>query len=336
MPWTSLRVPASSANLGPGFDVHAISLQKPTIEVTLSRAKSGRPIVRVTGRYAKFVTTDPELHSGAKALKNLNQQFGIPSAWVLEVNVEIPPRKGLGLSGAEAVGAVMSANRLFNIGLDIHSVARIAAAAEPSHHLDNAAASALGGFNIISQHPTTGEPQIMTLRPPPDLGVVVIVPDIEKASTEVTRHVLPETVSRDQYVRSMGYVARISAAFAESDTRTIIQTIPGESVAETARADAGFYGNGVDSKFLREEKRLLLKEFHIAETIGGAGPSRALWYSISENRKSLKKRKSSFIQEAIEHVCTRLESLGHNVEEIFVTKPSVKGAVLKSTARARI
>ncbi|MGA8904303.1 MAG: hypothetical protein WB661_04765 [Candidatus Bathyarchaeia archaeon] len=329
------KVSASVANLGPAFDVHSISLQKPTIEVTLSESNSGLGLVRVTGPYARIVTTDPALHAGARALKVLNQQLGISEAYVLEVNVEIPPRKGLGLSGAEAVGAVLCANRLFNLGLDMQAVVHLAAAAEPSHHMDNVAASALGGFNIISRNPLTKEPQIMTLRPPSDLGVAVVVPNIVKASTEAARQVLPESVSREQYVRNMGYVARISAAFAKSDIRTIIQTLPWDGFVEPTRAEAGSYGRGVDSKFLREEKEILLKDFHIAETISGAGPSRALWYSLSENNKSLRKRKGSLIDGAIEQVSTRLQSLGHNVEEVFITKPSVKGAILKSTAKSR-
>ena len=120
------KVSASVANLGPAFDVHSISLQKPTIEVTLSESNSGLGLVRVTGPYARIVTTDPALHAGARALKVLNQQLGISEAYVLEVNVEIPPRKGLGLSGAEAVGAVLCANRLFNLGLDMQAVVHLA------------------------------------------------------------------------------------------------------------------------------------------------------------------------------------------------------------------
>ena len=60
----------------------------------------------------------------------------------------------------------------------------------------------------------------------------MVVPNIVKASTEATRQVLPESVSREQYVRNMGYVARISAAFAKSDIRTIIQTLPWDSFVE--------------------------------------------------------------------------------------------------------
>ncbi len=329
------RVPSSIANLGPGFDVHSIALQKPSIEVALTRAPPGSVTICVTGQFFQEVTTNPELHAGAKALQTLHKKFGKPESYALHIRVEIPPRKGLGLSGAEAVGAVLCANRLFKLGLDMQSVARIAATAEPSHHMDNVAASALGGFNIISRIPLVEHPGIMTYRPPRDLGVAVVVPDIEKASTEATRQVLPETVSRDQYVSCMGYVAKISAAFAASDVNAIIETLSWDPIVEPARAEAGCYGEGVDAQFLREEKEMLLKEFHVAETISGAGPSRALWYSISEDRGVRKRGDASLIESAIEQVSSRLKSHGHMVRGVFLTKPSIEGATIKSTAKAR-
>ncbi len=329
------KVPASVANLGPGFDVHSIALQKPSIELKLTRATVGSVRISIAGRFSKEVTTDPALHAGAKALRTLHEQFGTPESYALHINVEIPPRKGLGLSGAEAVGAVLCANRLFNLGLDMQSVARLAATAEPSHHMDNVAASALGGFNIVCRTPMAEQPVIMTYRPPNDLGVALLVPDLEKTSTEAARQVLPETVSREQYVSSMGYVAKISAAFAASDVRAIIETLSWDAIIEPARADAGCYGKGVDAQFLREEKEILLRKFHVAETISGAGPSRALWYSLSENSRLRKKKQSSLIEGAIENVSDRLGTLGHQVREVFITKPAVEGAVIKSIVKAR-
>jgi homoserine kinase len=328
-------VPASVANLGPGFDVLSIALQKPMIEVALARAPRGSHTIYFTGPYAKEVTVKTALHAGAKALETLHKQFGKPDAYTLRIRVEIPPRKGLGLSGAEAVGAVLCANRLFKLGLDRESVAHIAATAEPSHHMDNVAASALGGFNIITRTPLAERSEITTFRPPTDLGVAVVVPNIEKASTEPTRQVLPATVATEQYVRSMSYVARISAAFASSDVNAIIETLQWDPMVEPARADAGCYGKGIDAHFLQEEKEMLLREFHVAETISGAGPSRALWYSISEDRRVRKKKQRDLIQVAIEQVSSRLRSLGHDVREVYITKPSAKGAAIVPRGKAR-
>ena len=272
-PRVTAKVPASIANLGPGFDVHSIALQKPSIEVTLAKATSGSVTIQATGPFCQEVTTNPEFHAGARALRSLHKLFGIAESYALQIRVDIPPRKGLGLSGAEAVGAVLCANQIFKLGLDMPSVARIAATAEPSHHMDNVAASALGGFNIISGM-SVEEQKITTYRPPVDLGVALVVPDIEKASTEATRQSLPETVSREQYVSCMGYISKISAAFVSCDVKAIIEALPWDPTFEPARAEAGCYGKGVNAQFLREEKEMLLKEFHVAETISGAGPSR--------------------------------------------------------------
>lgn len=326
-PGVTAKVPASIANLGPGFDVHSIALRKPSIEVTLAKATSGSVTIQTTGQFCQEVTTNPEFHAGARALRSLHKLFGLAESYALQIRVDIPPRKGLGLSGAEAVGAVLCANQIFKLGLDMPSVARIAATAEPSHHMDNVAASALGGFNIISGM-SVEKRQITTYRPPGDLGVTLVVPDIEKASTEATRQSLPETVSREQYVICMGHISKISAAFASCDVKAIIETLPWDPTFEPARAEAGCYGKGVNAQFLREEKEMLLKEFHVAETISGAGPSRALWYSISENRRFRRKRHDSPIDSAIERVSTRLRLLGHDVREVFVTKPSIEGATI--------
>jgi len=76
---------------------------------------------------------------------------------------------------------------------------------------------------------------------------------------------------------------------------------------------------------------MLLKEFHVAETISGAGPSRALWYSISESRRLRRKRHDSLVDSAIKRVSSRLRMLGHDVRHVFVTKPSVKGATITAT-----
>jgi len=307
-----VRVPASVANNGPGFDIHSIALESPHIEVELMNAPPNTHIIHVTGTYAEQVTTDPSLHAAAKALDAVHQQFEKPEGYVLRLKVNIPPRKGLGLSGAEAVGAVLCARKLFK--------------AEPSHHMDNVAASALGGFNIIPQPAEKESAEIATMIPPRDLGVAVLVPNVQKSSTEAAREILPSVVSRQQYVESMSHVSRISAAFAMGDVKTILATLPLDAVIESARADAGLYGKGIDAYFLTEEKKVLFKKFHVAETISGAGPSRALWFSISEDRKMRRKNGVGVIESAIDFVSSRLKSLGYEVQLSFLTRPSAKGA----------
>ena len=327
------RAPASIANLGPGFDTHSIALKSPEIQIEFTLAPSGSRILQVEGAYAKEVTTDPQFHASAKALNAVFEQFRRPEGYILRIQVNIPPRKGLGLSGAEAVGAVLCADSAFGLGLSRETVARLAAKAEPQSHMDNVAASSLGGFNVITRTPLTEHVKITTISPPSDLGVVVLVPDINKPSTEAARELLPQTVSTQKYIQAIGYASRISAAFATGNVGAILETIPWDPLVEPVRADAGFYGTGIDSGFLKEEKELLIERFHVAETISGAGPSRALWYSIPEERKALGKNKIGLVKPAIDLVTDRLESHGHRVRKVFVTRPSPKGARIIRSAR---
>ena len=102
-----VRVPASSVNLGAGFDVLSIALELPRIEIELREAESGIRSIRVEGAYAAEVSTDPNLNAAGKALSAVSKKFGKPGGYVLRMTANIPPRKGLGLSGAEAVGAAL-------------------------------------------------------------------------------------------------------------------------------------------------------------------------------------------------------------------------------------
>jgi len=320
-----VTVPASSANLGAGFDVLSVALEAPQIEVEFQSVDSGTRTIQVHGAYGDEVSTDPNLNAAGKALSAVSEKFGKPEGYVLRITVNIPPRKGLGLSGAEAVGAVYCADRVFRLGLRGQSLVQMAGRAEPSHHMDNVSASALGGFNIVSTTPLRSEQEITTIRPPNDLGVALLIPNIQKKSTEATRLLLPSTVPTLAHIQSMGYVAKVSAAFAMRDVKAILNALPWDEIVEPKRADGEVYGKGIDSSFLRDEKKMLLERFHVAETISGAGPSRALWYSISDDHKHRRKNKTGLIQPAVAMVSDRLKSRGHDILEVFLTKPSAKG-----------
>jgi len=64
-------VPASVANMGPGFDVHSIALQSPRIELELANAPRDSRTIRVEGTYARDTITDPNLHASGKDSRNL-------------------------------------------------------------------------------------------------------------------------------------------------------------------------------------------------------------------------------------------------------------------------
>jgi len=321
-------IPASSANLGPGFDVHSIALQSPKLKLEVALRPEGTRIIELGGTYKNDSTSDPNVNAAGKALDNLLSLFEKSVGYQVKIDVEIPPRKGLGLSGAESVGAVVCANRLLKLGLDGRRIVEMAGAAEPSQHMDNVSASGLGGFNIAYLNPINKQVQFTTLMPPTDLGVAIIVPNIEKKSTAETRRLIPSTVTKANYIASMSYVSVISASFAQKDVESILATLPWDFVIEAARADGGAYGDGVTSSFLQEEKQVLEERYHVAETISGAGPSRALWFSIRQDAKTKKRNRLGLIKPAVEFVSERFEALGHKAQQVYITKPSKTGAVI--------
>lgn len=321
-------IPTSTANLGPGFDVFSMALETPRLKMKFEPAPPRVKRIIVEGVQAGEINTDPNLNPAGKALSALADKYGRPEGYILRVMSDAPPSKGLGVSGAVAVGAVLCANQSLNLGLKGRALVDIAAKAEPSHHMDNVCASAFGGFNIVTRNSIDGSEAITVFSPPKDLGLAILVPDVEKSSTEATRELVPSLIQTVDHVRSMGLAARISAAFAKGDTQAILETLPWDNIVEPARADGGAYGKGVDSKFLFEEKKLLLSKFHVAETISGAGPSRALWYRLPEDRIQKRRNHVGIIQPAVALVTKRLESLGYETREVFMTRPSSKGAAI--------
>jgi homoserine kinase len=323
-----VSAPASVANFGVGFDVHSIALEQPQIHLQLESAPRNVRKIRVKGRYANDTTTDPNLNASGQALDTFYEEFGKSHGYLLTIQVNTPPRAGLGLSGAEAVGAVLCAAVGLDIDLSREEVAQIAARVEPMQHMDNVAACALGGFNIVARNPVNGKTRITTIPPPTDLGVAIVVPSIIKPSTMATRQLLPDSASREKYVESIGYASTVTAALANHDLDTLLETIPWDPFVEPARAAAGAYGNGVTPEFLQSVKREMFDKFHVAETVSGAGPSHALWYSLSEDQKTRRKNGVGLIKPAVELITTQLGTLGHSVKEVFITKPSTKGATI--------
>jgi homoserine kinase len=308
-------------------------LESPHLEVEFDEAPPGTRTIIAEAANAAKIDTDPRLNAAGKALSALAEAFGKPEGYVLRIRGDIPPKKGLGQSGAEAVGAILCADRRFRLGLRGRELVYMAARAEPSHHMDNVAAAALGGFNVVTGSAIGGRGAITTIPPPKDLGVAIIVPNVQKASTEAAREFVPSQVTMEAHVRALAHAAQVSAAFAKGDVRVILEALPWDRIVEPARANGGAYGSKIDSKHLLEEKRMLLDRFHVAETISGAGPSRALWYSIAEDRRQKRKNKAGSIQPAIELVTGRLRSVGYEVQEVFVTRPSSKGATIITSKR---
>ena len=182
----TVRVPASTANLGPGFDALGLALDlHDTVEVAVTDAGVQ---VEVTGEGAGQVPTD-ESHLVVRALRAAADALGIALPGVsLRCHNVIPHARGLGSSAAAIVAGVAAAYGLAGKPVDEDA---LQLAAEFEGHADNAAASLYGGLVLAwSEGPRF---RAVRLEPHPDVSPVVLIPD-EHSATTVTRGLLPDNI----------------------------------------------------------------------------------------------------------------------------------------------
>jgi len=207
MNWNVLKVPASSANLGPGFDALGLALG---IYLECRFRPSAELTVRASGRDAESIPLD--------ATNLIWQTAGTVAADVgcamppieLEIRNDIPIGKGLGSSAAALTAGVVIADRLLELGWKPLRILNEAARIEG--HPDNVAACVLGSM-VASAIDSGGSARAVRLEIPAKFGVAVVVPDFDLPTTKA-RSVLPECYSRADAVFNVQRAALLVAAMA--------------------------------------------------------------------------------------------------------------------------
>ncbi len=182
------RVPASTTNLGPGFDVLGLALQLYS-EVTLETTETETQVI-VKGVDADKIPSTPE-HIAFRAVEIVFEQSGSkrPKGFKLKIENGIPAIRGLGGSGTAILGGLLTANAL--CGTPFSNAELLNFATELEGHPDNVAASLYGGLVVSAQENT--EVHTVQLPCPPILSIVLAIPDFP-LSTEQARSVLPTSV----------------------------------------------------------------------------------------------------------------------------------------------
>jgi homoserine kinase len=203
-----VRVPATSANLGPGFDALGLALGLYD-DVVLRAADSGL-VVDVHGEGADDVSRD-ENHLVVRAVRAAFEVLGgQPHGLEVVCANRIPHARGLGSSAAAIVSGIVAARALLIGGeaaMDDAAVLELATALEG--HPDNVAACLLGGLTIAWTD--SGGPRAARLDPHPDLRPVAFVPDT-RASTAEARRALPAEVPHADAAFTAGRAALLTHA----------------------------------------------------------------------------------------------------------------------------
>lgn len=203
-----MRVPASSANLGPGFDSFALALPLlAEYEVRPARAWT----VAIEGDGSGVPTDEENLFVvGARATARAAQEN--LGAYHVVQRSAIPIARGLGSSAAAIVGGVVAANALLGDPLDRRSLLRIAT--EVEGHADNVAAALYGALTVAL--PGDDGPVATRIAFPSGWRICLLIPR-EPLPTEKARAVLSATVSRADAVFNLAHAAALLAAVLRSD-----------------------------------------------------------------------------------------------------------------------
>jgi len=223
----TVRVPATSANLGPGFDCLGLALDLyDEVVVSAGDPADGDAVeVTVTGEGAGAVPTDAS-HLVVRAVHRALDELGERHPPVaLSCTNRIPHGRGLGSSAAAVVAGLLAGRALVADGadrLDDDDLLGLAAAMEG--HPDNAAAALLGGLTLAWSQ--DGSVRAVRLDPRPEVRATVLVPEVQ-LSTETARGLLPATVPHADAALTAGRAALLVAAL------TAVPAVTGVLLAAT-------------------------------------------------------------------------------------------------------
>jgi homoserine kinase len=208
-----VRVPATSANLGPGFDALGLAL---ALHNEIDIETAARTTVTVEGEGAgRLPTTDKNVV--VRAMRMAYEAVGRPmEAWTVRCLNRIPPARGLGSSAAAWVGGLVAGNAALGSPLDRDAVFRLAVRAEG--HPDNVAAAVYGGLTVAAGE---GETVVAVSLPVPASLVWVVLIAETTSSTIDARGVLPATVPRLDAVFNVQRVALLLASLQAGRTEML-------------------------------------------------------------------------------------------------------------------
>ncbi len=189
MDQVSVRIPATSANLGPGFDCLGVALDCHNL-VTITRDAPGEPSAMVTG--------------AGRAFFDAARTSVFDFSWNISGN--IPRSRGMGSSVAVRLGVLHGLNELSGRPLDGVALYRICA--ELEGHPDNAAPAAFGGFAVARADTVYFRCEVS-----PALHFILLIPD-QEIETEASRGRLPEMIAHAEAARNAANASLITAAFA--------------------------------------------------------------------------------------------------------------------------
>jgi homoserine kinase len=247
----TVRAPATSANLGSGFDVFGVALSHPEDVVRVEKASE--TTIEVTGAGSEFIPEDPDKNTVGAVAEALDAPAHI------HIDKGVRPASGLGSSAASAAAAAVALNELYDRGYTREELVPVAAEGEAvvsgEAHDDNVAPAIMGGFTIATEDGVT--------KVDAEIPLVACLPEIV-VSTRDARRVVPEGASVTDMVETVGNAATLTTGMHRNDPELVGRGMH-DSVVTPAREKLI---DGYDS--VREAA---FEAGATGVTISGAGPT---------------------------------------------------------------
>ncbi len=248
-----VRVPASSANLGPGYDVLAAAL---SIQLELEVEETGTFSVEAEGLDVPLDRTN----LCVRAFEWLRPADEI----CFRIRSDIPLAAGLGSSAAAIVAGLMAADHLYELALESADLLSHAAAIEG--HPDNVAAALYGGFVVCSS--TDGAVTATRLDPPEGVEAVVVIPS-EQVPTDQAREAIPAEVPLPDAVLNVAAASELVLGIERSDLGLI-----GRGLADRLHQPARAH---LYPRSMEIVQAATIELGALGATISGAGPTVLVW-----------------------------------------------------------
>jgi len=265
MEWVKVFAPATIGNIGPGFDVLGLAVQKLGDVIEARRIQSGVKISSIvpTGSDVNL-STDPEKNTAGIAARETLKILEVRGGVELRLEKGIPLGSGLGSSAASAAAAALAVNCLYGNELTKEELILPSTRAEEvvsgGFFADNTAPALLGGATLTRSCLPLDVTRIGSIK---RLKIILVTPDTVILTKEA-RKILPDKIPMKDFVFNMANAALITAAFAKNDYALFARSL-NDVVIEPVRAKL--------IKGFDQVKENALKAGADGMTISGSGPT---------------------------------------------------------------
>ena len=281
-----IQVPATTANLGPGFDCLGLAL-KLYLNLEIEEIEEGL-VIEYQGEGAEKFSAKKNTLIGKSVELVLKKAGWDKSKKGLKIKVfnQIPITRGLGSSASAIIGGIVGVARLYNINLTNREMLELALSLEG--HMDNIVPALIGGFTLAYK---TGQEEIRwaKIKTPLDLRVVVAIPDFTLSTGEM-RKALPQKVTLPEAVFNLSRSALLVNALQNSDWDMLAEAME-DRLHQPYRVP---FIPGIEDMFVKIKKTGLA-----GVALSGSGPSVVSLTKKGREETISKIMKEAFLKEGI-------------------------------------